>query len=64
MSHTPTQESFLENWLKRRQGPVALRRRKPVGAERKGQNPKWSDDAWFEKKYGDPDYYNRIKGLN
>ena len=45
--------------MKKRKEPVALRRRKPPD-----QNPKWSDDLWFEKKYGDPDYYTRIKGLN
>ena len=27
------------------------------------QNPKWNDDTWFEKRYGDPGYYTRVKGL-
>jgi hypothetical protein len=30
----------------------------------KHQNPKWKNDEWFEKQYGDPDYYKRIKGLD
>jgi len=64
MPLTPIQESFLNNWLKRRKGPVALPRRQPTLRDQKNQNPKWSDDTWFEKKYGDPDYYKRIKGLD
>jgi hypothetical protein len=44
--------------------PVASRKRKPPAGHEKNQNPKWSDDRWFEKRYGDPDYYSRVKGLN
>ena len=33
------------------------------GSHEKYQNPKWSDDTWFEKRYGDPGYYSRVKGL-
>ena len=58
---TPTQKSLLENSSKE---PVDLRKRKPPGARQINQNPKWSDDRWFEKRYGDPDYYSRVKGLN
>jgi hypothetical protein len=58
---TPTQKSLLENWSKK---PVDSRKRKPPGGQEKNQNPKWSDDRWFEKRYGDPDYYIRVKGLN
>ncbi|MFY9727056.1 MAG: hypothetical protein WB579_08830 [Bryobacteraceae bacterium] len=61
MPLTPTQNSLLENWSKE---PVDLRRRKSPAEQRKGQNPKWTDDTWFEKRYGDPDYYSRVKGLN
>jgi hypothetical protein len=59
----PTQKSLLENWLKERKEPVDLRRRK-LPAGQKVQNPKWTDDAWFEKRYGDPGYYSRVKGLS
>jgi hypothetical protein len=57
----PTQKSLLEDWLKK---PVDLPKRKPPCAHPINQNPKWSDDKWFEKKYGDPDYYKRVRGLN
>ena len=57
----PAEETFLEKWLKKRKELVAPRRR-PL-TDQKNQNPKWTDDTWFEKKYGDPDYYTRIKGL-
>ncbi len=57
----PTQHPLLEKWSK---GPVDLRKRKPPSARQINQNPKWSDDTWFEKRYGDPDYYSRVKGLN
>jgi len=30
---------------------------------RRNQNPKWTNDTWFEKRYGDPNYYSRVKGL-
>jgi hypothetical protein len=58
---TPTQNSLLENWSK---GLVDLRKRKPSSARQINQNPKWSDEKWFEKRHGDPDYYSRVKGLN
>lgn len=61
MPLTPTQKSLLENWSK---GPVASRKHKPPSGHEKNQNPKWSDDRWFEKRYGDPNYYSRVKGLN
>jgi hypothetical protein len=61
MPLTPTQKSLLESWAKE---PVDLRKRKPPGGHEKHQNPKWSNDRWFEKRYGDPDYYSRVKGLN
>lgn len=61
MPPTPTQNSLLENWSKKL---VDLRKRKPPGGHEKNQNPKWSDDRWFEKRFGDPHYYSRIKGLN
>jgi hypothetical protein len=60
----PTQESFLKSWRKKRNGTVSLRVRKPPSKDHKGENPKWCDDAGFEKRYGDPDYYKRITGLD
>ena len=60
----PTQESFLQSWWNKRNGRAGLGVRKPPSKDQKGQNPKWNDDAWFEKRYGDPDYYKRIRGLN
>ena len=60
----PTQESYLENWLKKRSAPVGMKKLKPQSTDRKGQNPKWNDDAWFEKRYGDPNYYKRIRGVS
>lgn len=67
MALTPEQEAFLEQWLKRRASGKELggpQRRKPSAKNLKKQNPKWSADSWFEARYGDPDYYDRIKGLN
>ncbi len=64
MPPKPKLEFFLEDWLKRRKEPVVPEKRKPLVGPRKGQNPKWNDDTWFEKRFGDPDYYNRIKGLD
>ena len=32
-------------------------------SQKKCQNPKWNDDSWFERRYGDPGYYSRVKGL-
>ena len=64
MPLVPTQEVRQEHWLKKDKEPVDLRKRKPPGGHEKHQNPKWSNDRWFEKRYGDPDYYSRVKGLN
>jgi len=64
MTLPPMQEAFLESWLKKRKEGPLLPKRKPPATNRKGQNPKWNDDAWFEKRYGDPYYYKRVKGLN
>jgi hypothetical protein len=61
MPLTPMQFSRTDP---KRKEPVDLRRRQPPARYQKVQNPKWTDDAWFEKRYGDPDYYSRIKGLN
>jgi len=36
----------------------------PSSSNQRDQNPKWKDDEWFEKRYGDPNYYKRIKGLD
>ena len=63
MQLTPTQESFMEGWLKKRREPAVLRKRKAPVGHQKAQNLKWTDDSWFEKRYGDPDYYKRVKGL-
>ena len=56
---TPTQDSLLEHWLKK---PVVLPM--PKTRHQKSQNLKWTDDVWFEERYGDPHYYTRIKGLS
>jgi hypothetical protein len=65
MPLTPQQEAFLTRWLKKRKAPTIERRNPtPPCSQQKDPNPKWSDDAWFEERYGDPDYYNRIKGLD
>jgi hypothetical protein len=69
MPLTPRQEAFLKHWLKKRNAPVNRRNGKPPVRDSKDPNPrdpnpKWSDDAGFEKRYGDPNYYNRIKGLD
>ena len=58
---TPTQESLLEHWLKK---PVAPPKSTPPARHRESGNPKWDDDTWFEGRYGDPDYYTRVKGLS
>lgn len=50
--------------LQERKESLDLPRRKLPTGHQKHENPKWSDDSWFEKRYGDPDYYYRIKGLN
>ena|ERR1017187_1254589 len=55
----PTQESLLEDWLKK---PNDLRKRKSPSAHQTDKNPKWTDDAGFEKRYGDPNYYTRVRG--
>ncbi len=62
MSHTP-QEAVLEDWLRKRNKNVFPLIRRSGDRNQKGQNPKWTDDKWFEERYGDPDYYHRIKGL-
>ena len=64
MPLTSTQNSFLEGWLKKRMKPVDLQRIKPSVRPHKDQSLKWSDDAWFEKVYGDPHYYDRIEGVD
>ena len=64
MQLTPTQESFVKDWLNKRKEPAVLRKRNALGGTQKDQNPKWIDDTWFEKRYGDPEYYSRIKGLS
>jgi hypothetical protein len=61
MRLTPIQKSLLENSLRQRKEAADLRKRQLPSGERKGQNPKWWDDAWFERKFGDPTYYTRIK---
>jgi hypothetical protein len=64
MPLTPAQNSFLEGWLKRRKRAVDLRRLKPQARPKKDQSPKWSDDMSFEKLYGDPHYYDRVRGVD
>ena len=59
-----TQEEFLARWLKKQKKPRAPRNRIPPSSSKQKTNPKWSDDRWFEKQYGDPDYYKRVKGLD
>jgi hypothetical protein len=54
----------LANWLKKTKEPTGLLSRKSPYKPHKDANPKWSDDAWFEKRYGDPNYYTRVKGLS
>jgi hypothetical protein len=63
---TSTQEEFLARWLKKQKGPRALRNYTPPSPSsiKKEPNPKWNDDEGFEKQFGDPDYYKRIKGLD
>jgi hypothetical protein len=65
MPLTPTQEAFLAKWLKKEKTPRAPRNRTPPSSSKPNDpNPKWSDDTWFEKQYGDPGYYKRVKGLD
>jgi hypothetical protein len=64
MPDLPTPEFFLKQWLKKRSQRADLQRSKTPSGNRNEANPKWNDDKWFEKKYGDPDYYKRVKGLN
>jgi len=54
-----TQEVVLEDWLKK---PIDLKRKSP-GAHQTDKDAKWTDDAGFEKRYGDPEYYKRVNGL-
>ena len=61
MRLTPTQFSRTDP---RRRISVELPRRQAPTRYQKVQNPKWTDDAWFEKRYGDPEYYTRVKGLS
>ena len=63
MSQTPLSDSFLEAWLKKHKAPRDPAPKRPI-THGNNTNPKWNDDAWFEKRYGDPDYYTRIKGLS
>lgn len=44
--------------------PVERPTSNPTCSNQKDRNPKWKDDEWFEKQYGDPDYYKRVKGLD
>lgn len=53
-----------QHGLQEQEEAVDRARRKPPTGHQRHENPKWSDDSWFEKRYGDPDYYRRIKGLN
>jgi hypothetical protein len=62
MELTPTQEAFLKGWLKKRNSPD-LPKRKALGGNQKERSLKWNDDSWFENRYGDPDYYKRVNGL-
>jgi hypothetical protein len=59
----PTEVSPLENGLEKLKEPADPLRDKPPAGHQKGQNLKWSDDARFRERFGDPEYYNRIKGL-
>jgi hypothetical protein len=63
MPLTPIQQITLERWLRKRLEPLASRKRQAPSKPKAGQNPKWNDDAWFEKRYGDPEYYTRVKGF-
>ena len=57
---TPTQEAVPENLLtKAADLPIG----EPLDRHRKSQNLKWNDDSSFEERYGDPDYYTRVRGL-
>jgi len=60
----PLDETTLESWLKKRRTPIVPLKRPSPGKPQKDPNPKWSDDGWFEKQYGDPHYYDRVKGLD
>ena len=65
MGLTSKQKAFLTRWLEKQKAPTAKRRNPtPPCGQQKVPNPKWTDDAWFEERYGDPAYYNRIKGLD
>jgi hypothetical protein len=61
---TPENTMSVAGQLQERKERVDLPRRTPPTGHQKHENPKWSDDPWFEKWYGDPDYYHRIRGLN
>jgi hypothetical protein len=63
MPLTPIRNSFLDAWLKKQKAPGDPAKPKPRVRHATYQNPKWNDDAGFEKRHGDPDYYTRVKGL-
>ena len=53
-----------QNGLLKQKEAVDRPRRKPPCGHQRYESPKWSDESWFEKRFGDPEYYHRIKGLN
>jgi hypothetical protein len=57
------QEKFIARWLEKQKSPHAARSRALAPGGKQKANPKWSDDNWFEKRYGDPGYYKKVKGL-
>jgi hypothetical protein len=63
MPLTSTQEEFLARWLKKQKTPRAPRNHTPPSGSKNEPNPKWTDDVGFEKQFGDPGYYKRVKGL-
>lgn len=56
--------SVVGQHLQEQKEAVDRARRKPPSGHQRNENPKWSDDSRFELRYGDPEYYHRIKGLN
>jgi hypothetical protein len=57
----PALEPFLETLSKK---PVDLPKVKAPGRRQQRQELQWCDDKGFQERYGDPDYYTRIRGLN
>jgi hypothetical protein len=64
MPLTPIQEVIFERWLRKRLEPVLPRKRQIPSKPKTNQNPKWTDDTWFEKRYGDPDITLGLKGFS